>query len=64
MNIAARRDGTAVSFVGPVRSVRCGDYQMDRLETDPLFWKRESAEERDAWIEPTAMDLKDRVRGE
>ena len=38
------------------------DYLMDRLKTDAVFWKLESVEDGDEWIEPTASDRKDRAR--
>ena len=39
-----------------------GDYLMDRLKTDAVFWKREQRLDGASWIEPSEADRADRAR--
>lgn len=45
-------------------ALACVDYLMDRLKTDAPFWKRETTEQGDAWIEPRADDYAARAAWE
>ena len=38
------------------------DFLMDYLKTEALFWKKESREDGEAWIEPRDADYKDAKR--
>jgi molybdopterin synthase catalytic subunit len=38
------------------------DFLMDYLKTEALFWKKESTDKGDSWIEPRAEDHVDRAR--
>jgi len=39
-----------------------GEYLMDRLKTEAVFWKREIGAFGERWIEPTEQDNKERKR--
>jgi molybdopterin synthase catalytic subunit len=61
------RPGEAIVFAGAASGHRraafdAADYLMDRLKTEAVFWKREVAQGRSQWIEPTDIDYADRER--
>jgi len=36
------------------------EYIMDYLKTDAVFWKRESQQSQDRWVQATALDVQRR----
>ena len=61
--------GEPIVFVGVSSRHRraafeAGDYLMDRLKTEAVFWKREEGASGTNWVEPTETDYADRSRWE
>jgi molybdopterin synthase catalytic subunit len=59
--------GDAIVFVAAASAHRraafdAGNYMMDRLKTDAVFWKREDGVDGSRWIEPTEADRSERAR--
>jgi len=59
--------GLPIVFVAAASAHRraafeAADYVMDRLKSEAAFWKRESGEAGEQWIEPTRQDREDLER--
>ena len=59
--------GEAIVFVATASAHRraafeAADFLMDYLKTKAVFWKRETTDQGDAWIEPRADDYVDAER--
>ena len=59
--------GDAIVFVATASAHRraafeAADYLMDYLKTEAVFWKRETTDAGDIWIEPRDEDYADRDR--
>ena len=59
--------GDAIVFVATASTHRraafeAADFLMDYLKTDAVFWKKETREDEEVWIEPRAADYTDRAR--
>lgn len=59
--------GEPIVFVATASAHRraafeAADFLMDYLKTEAVFWKKETGEDGDVWIEPRAADYADAAR--
>ena len=59
--------GETIVFVATASTHRraafeAADFLMDYLKTEAVFWKKESTDQTDSWIEPRADDYADAER--
>jgi len=61
------KPGEPIVFVATASAHRraafeAADFLMDYLKTEAIFWKKETTEHTERWIEPRAEDYKDKQR--